>query len=365
MHKRHRANSDPVRSSIANIQQQSQKKRQKVSALLEMPVEILLLIANQLPLHTRLVLARTCLQLRGIFCHRRLADMREANEPGLDLGQRLDFLACMARDRPDHWVCQRCEGLHPWQEGDHLADASSQVSHCKSRSGDRGGYDNAYPHHIYHLNVQLALKYSRFASEGKRAFGGQDRLNLLMSPLNGLQLKLRGGHETAVLYFVYPRVVNGRFLVQTELRYAGDIHLDPYNYFTNIITVCNHQDTRSWRTEKQLRWFGDGGIDSIFETLFKASKTPTGFEVHGACSYCCTDYSVQRLSGSIVLRSWQDFGPEASPTNPTWSALFSVLGDQTNIEHEPGSVRALYKSVDQEYKHLPVTAHGRFRECIM
>ncbi|PTB62300.1 hypothetical protein BBK36DRAFT_1129421 [Trichoderma citrinoviride] len=100
----------------------SKKAEQDPScAILQLPVEMILLIFEQLPQYQRILLAQTCSSLRAIFI-----DNYKAREDGgqplssgqLGVDQRSRFLFTMAYSQPNLLACHQCMKLHTIDQED-------------------------------------------------------------------------------------------------------------------------------------------------------------------------------------------------------------------------------------------------------
>ncbi|ERS97486.1 hypothetical protein HMPREF1624_05654 [Sporothrix schenckii ATCC 58251] len=78
--------------------------------------------------------------------------------------------------------------------------------------------------------------------------------------------------------------------------------------------------------------------------------------VGGSCDRCPTDFSVRASDAGLEITVWQDFGPEASVTDVWWQShvpgpVLQSMAPNTwqsglTVEHDPGSVRALFETGD-------------------
>ncbi|KAM4065423.1 hypothetical protein HRG_004257 [Hirsutella rhossiliensis] len=349
-HEEHEEHEDQEEHREHEVEQQQQQQQQKtVCALLEVPVEIALLIAKNLPLHGQLLLSQTCRALRIALHHPLGLDKAKWGS-----SQSVEFLSCLARQRPDHWACWRCHCLHRTDHADSPASQFRQRRGCKSRSGEIFGPRIGSLFRLYHFHVQLALKYTRLARAGLEDEGGrrQRHLEKILQPYHG-GLPTRLPPSLLIWYSIFPRIVDGRFLVlsvwsfedeDTEVKRQRDV-------LRFVLPLCPHKNYHdlAWairRRKKQLLLDQQFAFCRTGNEL--APTSPVRVEVHDACPNCRTDFSVRGSQMCSVLRCWQDLGPEASPRNRVWRARADMLEDNRlpNVYHEPGSVRALYESVD-------------------
>ncbi|KAH6892547.1 hypothetical protein B0T10DRAFT_594347 [Thelonectria olida] len=327
-------NMDSIRESLHHLETiitaigRQPPPAQKAACLIaQMPVEIVLLLAGDLPLENQLVLAQTCRAFYALL--RRTRDARRTRK------QHIHYLACIARDMPSHWVCGTCAKLHR----DHPDDVPWTTLHNRCRLGWL--WDNCvrslncskiqYNHH----HIQLALK----------------RLEVLLSPVYG-----RCPTSSSTLAnkgIVWPKVVGGRFLIFTKIHYYPDA---AYSYAPvtpdnlDVKSLCQHQHfypSCFVPTEEQLR---SQTKYKIWATVLEAFEAG-GKEVSGSCRQCRLDMSFQATPEHATLRVWRDFGPEGSPLDLDWEVFTNrnllVTETLTVPYDEPGSVRRLYETVER------------------
>ncbi|OIW32119.1 hypothetical protein CONLIGDRAFT_253236 [Coniochaeta ligniaria NRRL 30616] len=91
---------------------------------------------------------------------------------------------------------------------------------------------------------------------------------------------------------------------------------------------------------------GSGRLARNIEDALRAHDGNS--ERHYGCLHCRTDYSVQASPDRVVLRVWQDLGPEGPPRNPAWEFYDNCLRRDLVDSKKPGSVRRLYNRGDCE-----------------
>ncbi|OAA63585.1 hypothetical protein SPI_03748 [Niveomyces insectorum RCEF 264] len=236
--------------------------------LVLLPYELVALIADELPLLSRVLLAQTCHRMRAVLRHRD----RDHDAYALAHLPRADFLgylSVMARDLPGHWVCELCSTLHPICTRDapmQLCPVESPygVAHLSRwYGGDVPECAGRSP--IAHRHVQLALKYARMARDnGPLPPDQQQYRDRLMAPFdvrpsqyagnranNDPLTPAYGQHSTFV-----PKVVVGvdgrlRYLLFTTLRMDGEPGRAFVEDRTDSWDICPHQgpdyENRVWR----------------------------------------------------------------------------------------------------------------------
>lgn len=194
------------------------------SRLEKLPLEIFLLIANELPLESKFILSQTCRRAR-FNLHR---DWRaELERLACDRDAQLRFLSAIARDLPDHLACEYCVRLHKVNSG--CVPTRHKSSICKVSEPRicvdtyRDGGLEGEGYHLSHIHVQLALKYSRLGEERTSHL-----LDGLMEPWSHGEDKQARAYIDGDIRFrakdIYhvrkterPRIVNARFLHESVL----------------------------------------------------------------------------------------------------------------------------------------------------
>ncbi|KAI5860243.1 hypothetical protein GGS23DRAFT_581756 [Durotheca rogersii] len=317
-------------------------------ALLQLPVDVILLISQALSSASRALLSQTCCSLRAVLGSHSAAT--------LERHQRLEYLAGVARDLPERWVCEACVKLHRVVN----LDTPKEPQHMSCPLGWDSWRHRAYHYRRHrldsrlvrldHRHVQLALKYTRLRDEGHREY-----LQKLLEPYRDDNFvthiyPCRPG-VLAARYLVYPKVVVGadnnlRYMTLSTWLYHTDI--EPISPFAvGDLYVCPHL------CFLHSLWLKFGPVGRVGAVIHAALETQgASGELFGACPRCHTDFSVRASQDHVELSVWQDLGPEGHPENPAWLSQNNMVRQETsnaNLEalalaHEPGSVRRLYYS---------------------
>ncbi|RSL47404.1 hypothetical protein CEP53_009948 [Fusarium sp. AF-6] len=315
--------SDNIKKPITKRQVQKQQKEYRYQPfqrgdchiLQKLDTSALLCIVDYLPLDTQAVLSQTCRAMRNI--------LKVPAPVDLPYIERVDYLANLAKDRVDCWVCDDCVKIHKM----HLADRPlSSVSNICKRNNNQNNNDNTCCHlyrHRKHFfltsqHVELALKYTRL---------GNDKLSWKHKLYLSEILKTRicrdemcdvDGLKKDVTCRIQPKVVEGRFLLRTEW-----IH--------------------SFNDEEKLT------AQDLWRLLCRQGEE---------CS-CPTDYTFRFGEGKAKLTAWQDLGKGVSPIDLAWTrAMLTDPEDEWGFEeedeeeepvdlrmgHGPGDVRGLFES---------------------
>ncbi|KAL7953133.1 hypothetical protein V8C34DRAFT_318434 [Trichoderma compactum] len=317
-------------------------------AILELPNELLMAIMDHLPQHSQMLISQTCRRFQAIT-HTNLP--AQTYRPDTS-EERLLYLSRRARSLPDRWVCTECIKLHRINVSDTPANSLHALWVFKCRNGLE--YYGKYGFRLIHRHLQLTLKYTRL---NKLEPKYENYLKSLIAPYhtylrpNDLDI-----NKVKRKYSVYPKVVNGRYLLHTVWRYyqaKGPISMQSMGY----ILICPHREGHS-PTDTPVGFFAghispdtqaeangavtidpSQGLYVCIERAFRLLHT----EVCSSCIYCTTDFSVRASHKEVVVSVWQDFGGEDTAFSPEWSALVFKL---RCVHYHYGSVRKLYDQGD-------------------
>jgi hypothetical protein len=260
--------------------------------------------------------------------------------------EHFNYLTCLARNRADVWLCQKCVKLHPVNIRDipgrqvQLDCAPKYVGGCQDPTAQ-------CPAHIslHHPHIQLALKLTRLRTR-KRKY--KKYLAHLLGPR---YCTIRPGPEeegkVIPTVTVYPKIVTERLLLKVDYQYdAGQKTLSSYTMAR--MYTCQHQMSHP----DKLRCFGDG--QSLWSVI-NGAFTRDGVHQHEFCYFCPTDFTVRATSSRVSVSVWIDLGPEGTPLDPTWKMrVQSSTGDYRHLVYkDPGKIRGMYES-GPAIKKLPV-----------
>ena len=331
-------------------------------SLLQLSTDIILLISQELPPFSRVLLSQICCSLREV--------LGPLSAVTLSRSQRLEYLAALARDLPDQWVCEVCVALHRMNN----LDVPTAPEHMTCPRGWRvwllGAYGipitqsrhDAGRVRLDHRHIQLALKCIRLKQDCYRSY-----VQKLLAPYHNDSFAAYGFPSTqpkplTAQYSVYPKVVLGRdgglrYLTLSVWKYHRNhrpVSLDAMGYFN----ICPHLFLRP-----DLPPQPHCPLDTLGRAINAALRSRNDTkQQHGACPRCPTDFSVQASPDRAKLLVWQDLGPEGSPMDLAWrSHVFDIGKAARNfrsmgliLDHAPGSVRKLYYSTGfEEATRLP------------
>ncbi|OIW25028.1 hypothetical protein CONLIGDRAFT_79093 [Coniochaeta ligniaria NRRL 30616] len=335
----------PIDDGALRLAAENPKANEHSCALLQLPVDILLLVVDELEPPHRLAFAHTCRALHNL--HRPVPLLRD---------QHLEYLACVARSRPEQWVCEVCVTFHPAVTLD--TPEQPQLMTCphgwlkrRCLAYSLGDWPVDSRHlKIDHRHVQLALKYLRLGIH-------HEYVQKLLAPhrQDDFKTHLKTVQQRNVLktrYSVHPKAAAGadghlRYLTLSVWLYQRDHHSVSLEAMGNL-WICPHLSFVS-RFGSRSPIAPNDQFGAAIETALAQDDHS---EMRGACDRCATDFSVQASPDRAELRVWQDLGPECSPRSLAWrthlrESCTTYFCPQPRVwgsalHHEPGSVRALY-----------------------
>jgi F-box domain len=300
---------------------------------LDLPLDIILLIFDQLPLHSNIIASQTCKTLQLLLHSKCSSGTRKLSDD-----ERLKVLAGLADVLPDHQLCTSCNALHIV----HMNDTPSNLFLRHECSLYAGLYDSHYfgiCYTIRHYHVQLALKYARL---------GNVHQAYLRNLMESSSVASSGFYGMTAKFSVYPNIVDGRFILFTIWQFDEEtVPLSLETLSRPAFRFCPHLGLISKPNPRILR---NPLIDAVY-TAFNVANM--GQDLHHSCGRCPTDYSITVYPGRVMFHIWQDFGPGASPVDPCWrSHIWSNENDDfrgPTVFHQPGSIRDMYHRRTREF----------------
>lgn len=321
------------------------------SRISNVPLELLLLISDNLPLASQFSLSRTCRRAYHSVKRDWLSEARK-----LPPEERLRCLLHLVYNVPDRAVCGTCHRIFKVNDKDfpgavrsgrfvrHGCVVAKEWQYLETQCCDA---DNEYG--LSHDHVQLALKYTRL---GVRA----GHLEAIMRPWSFSEDKSkrrRRLHSTYELKCAQtPRIVGGRFIHESvwevRCKYNGPIHGSQVastwpGIFRHIYLLfyggaltpgrCYHNPlfpgVRSWQ-------------------VFVASETMVR---SFWCRVCRAEFRFEIGYNKWSLKCWMDLGTETEPVRhpETWR-----MSERRRYEHDqeatrpvssgPGPIEAMFIS---------------------
>ncbi|UKZ78355.1 hypothetical protein TrVFT333_006092 [Trichoderma virens FT-333] len=304
---------------------------------LQLPLDLTIAIVSRLPRHNQIVVSQTCHALRDSLCKYILREQNHLPER-LPRRQRQEFLHLIARDHPDKWVCSACLELH--QANDQDTPRRPWSENCpfgESEAIDLTSHRN-HGFQLSHRHVQLTIKHTRLADSITL---NTTHLQKLLAPYDSII----DGQFVKGWYLAYPKVVEGRYLLQS-VRDFQKVMGRMLPQYLDKITICLHQTfrardiippgqlSRDTTSQDERRY----ALQVAVETAFKSP----GEGISSLCELCSTDFSVNASLQGVVVRVWQDFGPEGTPQDPYWQSHVSLVFSKSTPCRIAGSIQEMY-----------------------
>ncbi|KAL6855694.1 hypothetical protein J3F83DRAFT_753947 [Trichoderma novae-zelandiae] len=320
------------------------------SQLLQLPVELVVAIASQVPRHSQILASQSCRALRNILCDGLLQGEDRLPE-NLSREGQLEFLVLLSRGSPAEWVCEECVELHPAYLNDTPIDPMPACYFPCFFPGFGQGQDlnihASYGFKMSHRHVQLALKHARLAAAAAATTSlDTTYLQKLLEPH---QKRIRSRYTRKRLvdaeFSAHPKVVDGRYLVQATFNFWEDYD-EVHREYLGTVALCLHQVTQASDAQEGPEQSSGPGDDShplnaLKRAVGAAFQSP-GEEVSGRCEFCGTDFAVEASPERVTMRAWKDFGPEGTTYNPYWHSQASGIFSTRTARRMAGSIRELY-----------------------
>lgn len=300
---------------------------------LDLPLDVLLLIFDQLPLYSNILASRTCKTLRFLLHSKCSSATRKLSDD-----ERLEVIAGLADVLPDHQLCISCNALHIVDTDDIPSNLTRRYK-CPLFTGHCGSLDFGICYTVRHYHVQLALKYARL---------GNVHQAYLRKLMESSSVASSGFYEMTVKFSAYPTIVDGRFILFTIWQFDEEtVPLSLETLSRPAFRFCPHLGLISRPNPRILR----NPLMDVVCTAFKVANM--GQDLHHSCGRCPTDYSITVHPSRVVFRIWQDLGPGASLADPCWrSHIWSDKNDDfrgPTVFHQPGSIRDMYYRRTREF----------------
>lgn len=286
------------------------------TAILQLPLDVILLIGDYLCLHDMFLLSQTCRVFRNI-----MARDWEWEVLILSLRDELRFWAGLAYVFTKDWACPKCHRLHRFDS----LDLPDQGLSCWPPScgvdQSRGGFvEEGYRLQYHH--IQLALKFTRRQKNLRY-------LAALMKTYKFIDESLTVPFTKS--YTAQPEIINNRFMLREEWHIS--------NFKCPLVSIINNPHFRI-PVCPHLRIISGGlsfshrcktifaqlstqsrAITRLEDMIVSAMRTP-GHWKFVSCPRCSTDCSMEISRDLKIIRiiAWHDFGPEGSPLDGGWKA---------------------------------------------
>lgn len=298
-------------------QTRQNRPQQDAAILLQMPIDIILLISEQLPRQSLYTLYQSCYSLQTILRHHFHLETSGVSQ---DRTQSLNLFSCLSQDLLDRLVCDRCATFFEnqykkfptgdWRE----YQLNTMMPGCKR--SNRCLWQCCHPPHlcacfrrrctpyIQKQHVELVLEYAEPSANYTRSgddtviptnrMYAQGRCRLRWKPVPSQP-------NTTYHYTIMSRVVQGRLLLFRQIRWTND-YLRDLRSLSALHLVCPVMQCQ------RISMF-----DRPHECMYIESES-YGYG-RFKCFYCMSEYTFKLVDGEGIIRIWQDLGSEENPTH--------------------------------------------------
>ncbi|PTB63041.1 hypothetical protein BBK36DRAFT_1127074 [Trichoderma citrinoviride] len=336
----------PLRTRPCNGEPSAQ--RDLTSHLLQLPVELVVAIASQVPRHSQILASQSCRALRNVLCDSLLPGDDRLPE-NLPRREQVEFLLHLSRGSPGEWVCEECMELHQAFMHDTPAKPMSEAYLPCFFPGFFGQGQDLNIHDIYgfkmnHRHVQLALKHARLAATESLDTTYLQRL--LQPHHKRIRSRYTRKHLVDAKYSAFLKVVDGRFVVKTTFDFREGYD-KVHRKYLGTVALCGHQIAQACDAQVAPGPSSSGSSDDshplwALKTAVSAAYQSPGEEVSGRCEFCGTDFAVKASPERVTMTAWKDFGPEGTSYDPYWRSHASRVFSTRTACRMAGSIRELY-----------------------
>ena len=316
------------------------------SLLLNLPPELLLHIADFLPIPGRIVLAMTCSSIRQLLMSRVALKCSMASATSK---QYADYLFAIASATSNQWPCDYCLKLH---EVNYKNTPTNRKLPSKMKCDEEVDISRVSPPDWpLYRHAHLAFKYNRLKDivGSKSEKQHSKHLKDLLAPSKYVHRHEASGYEET--YEVHHMVVQGRYL----LRFT---HRQPETGSIDYFEECLHSSSWRWDYRDLPSTADDGDIEvrraearslQINEPDDDEQETLHNGEVTRSCGFCPTDLAVRIRGREVTATAWYDLGAECPPSqwilepggyyqNAMFREIFPV-----RVRHEDQNIRRMWE----------------------
>lgn len=296
---------------LARIFQQRRAPSERCT--LDLPVEIILMIAKHLDECALLSLSLACRGRHGLW---------ERSSLSLPLAEKERLLLLLEKDIPSLYYCHLCIKLHHWHGrwSRSIAPWYNERLLCKQSIENHLWLANSC--HIPYYHARLVMNHHFYGSEHGL-------------PLHVLDERAQSIHyiRAVAVTSQHARIFRDKLLVLSVMSIRGRQgdaemlrrHIDNYGN-----SVCKH--------------LAIGNIPMQLSEVAKSGTAPGQFLVcgptFGSCTYCLTDYSIEiswqgeRKGYNIELHVYRGLGDCRTPFNWHWPSILDH-GEELRSVHSP------------------------------
>ncbi|KAF4983979.1 hypothetical protein FZEAL_733 [Fusarium zealandicum] len=285
--------------------------------LQRLPPDVVLCITDELPLRSQVALSQTCSALKNILYY------RVPKSGDMPYTERVDFVVDRTKKRLGHWTCDECTRCHPINTRD-CPGVKCNTTCPSARTGSNKSRSPLDRYHPESRHVQLALKY---ASLKKKPWKHARYLKKLMKPRSGVDRIYSNGIWHDIATKSTPKIVNGRFLLQTIWIYTpatGEPDTDDV-----LFLLRGHAEDFSWYQPKfhlREKLAEEESQNSIICPCYGCKLRDVSHKLcetkdiyfEGYDPETPTDYIAIVSETTVMLVCWQDLGFGDSPLDLAW-----------------------------------------------
>jgi hypothetical protein len=319
--------------NMGSHQSKTVKNQPLPTGLLGLPPEVIMCVADFLPLHSAASLAfcnRTLSHLLGTQCWEPL---RQRNYEA-----RTEFLSTLAKDLPGYFVCHICSLLHLSSGVHPPGPTESRLSQnflpcvwydsCISHRSPRSPYILKFAH------VQLAMK--------RHHYGFDHGISLDSLSHTEVEECIFEEYSSTTLLSVDARIASDELLMRSQqfIILPTDERDKLLSHMLRVCDICGH--IWDYRENGELWELIKCSLD-----YFHGKQTWSTSAGTLQCQYCYMDFEIAirdlGMHGTaLVVTRWINLGAGLPPYDNKWrSHLFAT--DPPIISFHPGSIRSRFE----------------------
>lgn len=275
--------------------------------IIDMPLEIIHLIADLIPGQSRLILSTTCRNMNRALYNRVHRDREQ-----FSVEDHFEYLYTSVGQ--DSWVyaCELCYCVHradprdfPWA-GEYYFTCPKANTSTPARDWERD-YDIRFRH------AQLVLRFNRLKTQGQSTEAQNSYLRDILTS-RADERRLQSGCR--LLWSYWPRIRSGQLLIckMWNFRYEGKVTVsrDIFPEFS----ICPHQNTQRITDINYPRQWS-----ILSRVMDRAIERHDGERQWGRCPRCNVDFCAYAFGRrSVWISCYYNLGPELIFMNSHWIA---------------------------------------------
>ncbi|KAL7895310.1 hypothetical protein HDV63DRAFT_409931 [Trichoderma sp. SZMC 28014] len=352
-------------------------RHNKKAAILQLPVDILILITDNLALHDKFLLSHTCKALRRVILQDWGIELSR-----LSFDDQFGFWVGLAYTLPNRWACLKCCQLHPIDTSDVPADFMRVRCRTVPCTLDHSRGIEVEQYSVQYYHIQFAFKLSRLGNVYQKYLAALMQTYTCALKEHSLIWPLEQS------YAAEPRIIHKRFILREEWNISNNTNtalpLFP-DQLECLIPVCPHVEiagglVASRRMKESAINYAaylssmnprEGSIlikeNTLLEDGIASAYGSPGQWIFNSCLHCTTDFAVMISTDErkATIRAWNDFGTEGSPLDANWKAHVKEpwahwvdVGPYVDYPH--GSIRELWS---EDISHEAGTGYAKLRSA--